>query len=290
MNYIEHEIKRLNIENKIKKYLFFKSAKKHSLEWGMSHITFAPCKRLRPLLILEANLAYGSIDEDCYVLCAALESIHTYSLVHDDLPCMDNDDLRRGVKTLHKIKNEAYALLTGDALLTNGFGILSGYKKIQHLPCIIKLFNEKTGYKRMIYGQILDIEGENKKLNINQMNEINLNKTSSLFELSLMLGAINANANSKQVKIMEDMGKSLGLLFQLKDDLLDITGDEKIMGKKKGSDEKNKKASIPLIIGLEKSQKMLEDYKKKTIDLVKKIPGNNDFFYKLIDFIIERKK
>jgi geranylgeranyl diphosphate synthase type II len=290
MNYVENEIKRLKIESKIKKYLFFKNPQKYSAEWGMNHITFATCKRLRPLLLLESNLAFGNIDEDSYILSAAVEAVHTYSLIHDDLPCMDNDDLRRGVKTLHKIKNEAYALLVGDAMLTSAFGILSKYSKQEMLNKILELFNEKIGYKRMILGQMLDLEGENKKLTYKKMNEINRNKTSSLFELSLMLGALNAKADDKSIKAIEKFGEKLGIMFQLKDDILDITGDEKIMGKTRGSDEKNKKSSIPLVIGLDKSVKILYKYKSELIHLIKNLPRNNEFFYNLVDFIIERKK
>ncbi len=290
MNYIEAEIKKFKIEEKIKKLLYFKKPGKHSIEWGMNHITFAPSKRLRPLLLLESNLAYGKIDDDAYILCAALESIHTYSLVHDDLPCMDNDDLRRGVKTLHKIENEAYAVLAGDALLTNGFGTLAKYSKTGKLGKILALFNEKAGFSGMILGQLLDLQGENKKLKSSQMNEINRNKTGTLFELSIMLGAINAGADGKSLKTAEKLGETLGLLFQLKDDILDITGDEKTMGKTRGSDEKNKKSSIPLVIGLEKAEIILGKYREDLSRLIDRLPSNRDFFHKLAQFIIEREK
>ncbi len=290
MDYIIEEIEKLNIEKKFKELIFFKDAIEHSLEWGMNYIFFSPSKRIRPLILLESNLIYSDLDNDSYILSSALEMIHTYSLVHDDLPCMDDDDLRRGVKTLHKIKDEAYALLVGDALLTRSFEILSMYTKKDKLPQIIDIFCKKSGHKGIIYGQILDLEGEGKNLEIESINKINKYKTSSLFELALIAGAINGGASNKDIKLLEELGSLLGYIFQLKDDILDIVGDSKLLGKNIGSDEKNKKSSIPLIIGIEKTKEMLYEYEKKSINCIEKLPANKTFFYKLLDFILKRKR
>ena len=290
MDYIQKEIERLNIEKNLKKNLYIKNVKKHSLEWGMNYILFSPSKRIRPLILLESNLIFSSIDNDSYILASALEMIHTYSLVHDDLPCMDNDDLRRGVKTLHKIKNEAYALLVGDSLLTRSFEILSGYSKKEKIFDILNFFCKKSGHEGIIYGQLLDLEGEDKKLEINSINKINKHKTCALFELALIAGAINGGADKEDLLVLERLGSLIGYIFQLTDDILDIVGDLKLLGKNTGSDEKNKKSSIPLIIGIENSQKMLYEYKNKCINCIENLPSNKLFFYNLIDFIIERKK
>ena len=288
MKFIEREIKKLKIEEELRSLLFIKNTKKYSIEWGVSYITFSPAKRIRPLLLLESNLIFSSIDKDSYILASAIELIHTYSLVHDDLPCMDNDDIRRGVKTLHKMKDEAYALLVGDALLTRGFGILSKYSKKDILPQIIELFHKKAGYAGMIYGQILDMEGEGKNLEIEAINEINKHKTGALFELVLIIGAMNGKANYDDLENIKKLGTAIGYIFQLKDDVLDIIGDDKILGKKTRSDEKNKKSSIPLIIGVKESEKLLLKYKNLAIGYVENLSSNKDFFYRLIDFIIER--
>jgi len=290
MNYIIQEIERLNIEEKLKDILFFKDAEEYSIKWGMNYITFSPSKRIRPLLLLESNLAFSNSDDDAYILASAIELIHTYSLVHDDLPCMDDDDLRRGVRTLHKIKNEAYAVLVGDALLTRGFGILAGYKKKDKLADIIKIFSEKSGVGGMVQGQYLDLEAEGKKFSIDEINNINIFKTGALFELSLMAGAINGGAAAEDIANMQKLGNIIGRIFQLKDDILDIIGNEEEIGKKTGSDKKNEKSSIPLIIGIKESNALLNQYKEGAFRYIDKIPANNDFFYKLINFLLERKK
>ena len=278
MNLIQKEIERLNIENRLKKLLYIKNIKKHSLEWGMNYILISPSKRIRPLILLESNLIFSSLDEDSYILAAALEMIHTYSLVHDDLPCMDDDELRRGVKTLHKIRDEAYALLVGDALLTRSFEILSKYSKKEKISKILEYFCRKSGYKGIIYGQILDLEGENKNLKINSINEINKHKTCALFELALIAGAINGDAGKEDLLVLEELGSFLGYIFQLTDDILDIVGDFQSLGKNTGSDEKNKKSSIPLIIGVENSKKLLYEYKKKCINCIENLPSNKFLF------------
>lgn len=290
MNFIQKEIEKLKIEQNFKKILNIKKVKEYSLEWGMNYILFSPSKRIRPLILLESNLIFSSLDNDSYMLAAALEMIHTYSLVHDDLPCMDNDDLRRGVRTLHKIRDEAYALLVGDSLLTRSFELLALYSKKEKISEILGCFCKKSGYKGMIYGQMLDLEGENNNLEINSINIINKHKTCALFELALIAGAINGGAGEDDLLLFEELGSLIGYIFQLTDDILDIVGDIKSLGKNIGSDEKNKKSSIPLIIGIEKSREILEEYKSKCIDYIDKLPSNKSFFYKLVDFIIERKK
>jgi geranylgeranyl diphosphate synthase, type II len=290
MDIASKEIERLKIEEILKEILYFSNAKEHSIEWGMNYITFSPSKRIRPLLLLESNIAFSQIDKDSYILSSALELIHTYSLVHDDLPCMDDDELRRGVKTLHVIKSEAYAVLVGDALLTRSFGLLSGYSKIEKLPEILKYFHEKSGEKGMILGQILDMEGEGKNLNIEEINTINENKTGRLLQLSLILGAINGNADKKRIETMEKLGFFIGHIFQLQDDILDIIGDKNLLGKNTGSDEKNQKSSIPLILGIEKTREIILDCKEKALELINKLPENRIFFMEFLEFLINRKK
>ena len=290
MNFIEQEFEKFKIKEKIKKLLYVKNASKHSIGWGMNYITFSPSKRIRPLLLLESNLIFSAPNADSYILAAALELIHTYSLVHDDLPCMDDDDLRRGIKTLHKVKNEAYAVLVGDALLTRAFEILSMYSKKEKLNDVLKYFTLKSGYKGMIFGQELDMEGENKKLTIDAIHKINKNKTCALIELALICGAINGNAAKDEIKNLENLGEIIGFIFQLQDDILDIIGDTKILGKNTGSDKKNRKSSIPLIIGIEKTKKIIYDLRNKSFKYIERLKNNKNFSYDFIEYLTDRKK
>ena len=290
MDYILGEIKRFSIEKKLKDILFFDNAKEYSLEWGMNYITFSSSKRIRPLLLLESNQVFSKIDDDSYILSGAIELIHTYSLVHDDLPCMDDDDYRRGIKTLHKIKDEAYAVLVGDALLTRAFEVLSNYSKKDKLSELLKLYTKKAGFTGMIYGQVLDLEAEKKKLSVNDINKINKHKTCALLELSMLAGAINGGADGNELSVIENIGNVIGYIFQIQDDILDIIGDSKVMGKSTGSDEKNNKSSIPLMMGLEKAKSILNEYHEDAHKYIDRLPSGRDFFYRLVDYLVTRKK
>ncbi len=290
MNIINSEIKKLAIETKMSEFLFIHKSLDLSIEWGMNHILFAPSKRIRPLLVLESNSVFGSIDDDSYVLAAAVELVHTYSLVHDDLPCMDDDALRRGVKTLHTYKGEAFGVLAGDALLTRVFNILSHYSKVEKLPVILAMFGEKSGYNGMIKGQILDMEAEGKKLTIENINTINYYKTANLIQLSMMAGAINGGAKAADLVVIEELGKYIGFIFQIQDDILDIIGDSAVLGKQTGSDDKNNKSSIPLVSGLDKAKELIAEYKEISLNLIDKLPGNNYFFRELINYLVNRDK
>ncbi len=290
MNIIEKKLNEYNIEKKLYELLYYKECEYLSLEWGMNYIFFSPCKRVRPLLLFETNKIFGNIDNDSTILAAAVELIHTYSLVHDDLPCMDNDELRRGVKTLHVVKNEAYALLVGDALLTRGFGILAAYSKKDKINQIIQLIYEKIGEKGMILGQYIDMEAENKETNISEIDKINKHKTANLIELSMLLGAINGGATQKDLNLIEKLGENLGYIFQIKDDILDIEGDSNIIGKPVGSDEKNKKSSIVNILGIEKAKSELLNYKQKAFETIEKLASNKEFFFEFTEFLVNRNK
>ncbi len=290
MDYLTSEIKRLKIEEYMKRYLYINSVEDDSIEWGMNYITFAPSKRIRPLLLIEAGLSLGEIDDDAYVLASVVENIHTYSLVHDDLPCMDNDDMRRGQKTLHTIKDEAFALLVGDSILTRTFELFTNYTKTDRIPYILQLINDKVGSRGMIRGQVLDIESESTHLSIEKILEINLNKTARLFELSLMLGAINYSITSNVIYDLESLGAYIGHIFQIQDDILDIVGDTKTLGKKTGSDFNMNKASLPNVYGIEKAREIMRDYTDKAKEIIAKLPNNRDFFNGLVDFLLNRAK
>jgi len=290
MDYLNSEINRLKVEEHLKKYLYIDNAEKDSIEWGMNYITFAPSKRVRPLLLLESAIAVGDIDNDAYVLASVVENIHTYSLIHDDLPCMDNDDIRRGQKTLHVIKNEAFALLVGDAILTRVLDLFTHYKKTDRIPYILQLINDKAGYKGMIKGQLLDINGEGNRLSIDEILNINLNKTARLFELSLMLGAINYSITSEAIYYLEELGTNIGHIFQIQDDILDFIGDSNVMGKRSGIDFNLNKSSIVYVHGIDNARRIMDDYADRTKSIIAKMPKNREFFTGLVDYLLTRTK
>ena len=295
MGLITDEISRFNIEEELKKLMYHENAVNASIEWGMNHIMFAPSKRVRPLLVLEANQVYCEPDNDTYVLAAAVELIHTYSLVHDDLPCMDDDGLRRGVQTLHVLYGDAYGVLVGDALLTEGYSMLSRYKKAEKLPLLLKLFGEKAGRCGMVYGQMLDLEYERglsgeKKMSLDAVNKVNRYKTGCLLQLSLLCGAINGGVKEQDLDLFDKLGGAVGDVFQIKDDILDQTSSTEVLGKPIGSDERNEKSSIVRFLGISGAEDLMNQRKNDALQLIKELPGNRDFFEKFLDFLVTREK
>jgi geranylgeranyl diphosphate synthase type II len=224
----------------------------------MRYSLLAGGKRLRPILALAAAEACGTKDPTCVLPAAcAVELIHTYSLIHDDLPCMDDDDLRRGRPTSHKVFGEGVAVLAGDALLTRAFGLIAGIKPAKRYPLSVLL--EETamaaGSLQLIAGQVADIEAEGKRLTIREVRFIHERKTAAMIVLPLRLGAMVANATPAQLKALTEFGQALGLAFQILDDILDVTATSEQLGKSAGKDLKASKATYPAVIGLEASRK-----------------------------------
>ncbi len=287
---IDEAIRSLDIEYRLKKLVYYEDPLFHSVEWGVNYIFFSPCKRIRPLLLLETNKAFAKPNDNSYILAALVEMIHTYSLVHDDLPCMDDDKMRRGQPTLHTIVDEAYALLVGDGLLTGAFGLLSKYTDTHKLPQIIKTINDKSGTAGMIRGQFLDLKGERSKLELDSIKEINYYKTCCMIELAMMLGAINGGADNTVIENIEKIGTAVGHIFQLQDDILDITGNSAVTGKSTGQDSRNNKSSMPLSVGIDETRKMMENYAASALELSKSCFVDPAFFYGLIEFLMNRVK
>lgn len=230
---------------------------------AMRYSVFAGGKRLRPILCITACEAVGSSFEKALPVACALELIHTYSLIHDDLPAMDDDDLRRGKPTNHIVFGEAIAILAGDALLTYAFEIISQFGlKTQEKDAVFQVGQEiaqAAGTMGMIGGQVVDILSENKKIDAKTLEYIHNHKTGALIKASVRAGAILGKGNSEQIKHLTHYAENLGLAFQITDDLLDIFGDEKKIGKPVGSDDKNQKATFPSIFGIEKSREMARE-------------------------------
>jgi geranylgeranyl diphosphate synthase type II len=223
---------------------------------AMRYSLFAGGKRLRPVLTLAAAEACGGACDDAIAAACAVECIHTYSLIHDDLPCMDDDDLRRGRPTSHKVFGEGIAVLAGDALLTIAFEILAHAKATSRYPMasIIRELAHAAGSRWLIGGQVADLEGEGRKLAGAELKYIHRCKTAALLTTSIRLGAMSANATPARFAALTDFGQSLGLAFQVIDDILDVTQTTEKLGKTAGKDVKATKATYPAIFGLDRSR------------------------------------
>ncbi len=233
------------------------SAKPPILHRAMRYSLFAGGKRIRPLLCLAACEACGGEEAYALPVAAAIECIHTYSLIHDDLPCMDNDDFRRGRPTAHKVFGEGIAVLAGDALLTLAFEILAQVRPAPPrypLSTILFELSHAAGSRKLIAGQVADLEGEGQELNRSELRFIHQCKTAALITASLRLGAMTANASPAKLKALTAFGENLGLAFQIIDDILDITRTSEQLGKSAGKDIDAQKLTYPAVIGLEPSK------------------------------------
>ena len=244
------------IERALDRYLPKATAKPATLHRAMRYSLFAGGKRLRPILCLAAAEACGGKIGNALPLACALECIHTYSLVHDDLPSMDDDDFRRGRPTCHKIFGDGIAILAGDALLTIAFEIVSNAKPTSRYDTSILLreIAVAAGSQKLIAGQVADLEAEGKNVNRDQLQFIHENKTAAILRSSVRLGAMSANADARKLSAVTRFGQLLGLAFQIIDDILDVTQSSEILGKSAGKDVAAKKATYPGVIGLEKSR------------------------------------
>lgn len=245
-----------NIDRALDRYLPKEAAPPPTIHKAMRYSLFAGGKRLRPILCLAAAEACGGKMEDAMPLACAMECIHTYSLVHDDLPSMDNDDFRRGRPTCHKVFGEGIAVLAGDALLTVAFEIAAGARETPRyrLAQIISQIAVAAGSQKLIAGQVADLEGEGKKITRAGLRYIHENKTAAMLIACVRLGAMSANATARKLEQIAEFGAALGLAFQIIDDILDVTQTSEKLGKSAGKDVAAQKATYPAIIGLEKSR------------------------------------
>lgn len=245
-----------DVDRALDRFLPEKSTPPATIHKAMRYSLFAGGKRLRPILCLAAAEACGGKIGAALPLACAIECIHTYSLVHDDLPSMDNDDLRRGRATCHKVFGDGIAILAGDALLTIAFEIAAQVKstKLYDLREIFREISTAAGSQKLIAGQVADLEAEGRRITRDQLRYIHENKTAALLTTSVRLGAMAANASAKQLAAVTAFGRALGLAFQVIDDILDVTQTSEKLGKSAGKDIAAKKATYPAVIGLEKSR------------------------------------
>ena len=281
------------IENVLKEYMPKEEGYQKTVIEAMNYSLSAGGKRLRPILTLEACKVVGGNEEEAIPFAMAIEMIHTYSLIHDDLPALDNDDLRRGRPTNHKVYGEAMGILAGDALLNYAFEVmLSGSINKENPEKYLKAINEiakGAGIYGMIGGQVVDVESENKQIEIEKLDYIHMKKTAAMMVGCMRAGATIGGANSEQMEEITKYAKNIGLSFQIVDDILDIVGDEAKLGKKVGSDIENHKSTYPSLLGLDKSKEIaynLIDEAKKSIE---KLSDDVDFLKGLAEYIIDRE-
>jgi len=259
---------------------------------AMRYSLFAGGKRTRPALLLAAAQACGGSEKDALPLACAVECIHTYSLIHDDLPAMDNDDFRRGKPTNHKVFGEGIAVLAGDALLTQAFEIAAQCKKFPRYPHdkIVLEIARASGSLQLVGGQVADLEGENKKLSVAELRYIHERKTSALLGCSVRLGGMSANCTPAQLAALTDFGYHVGLAFQVIDDILDVTQTTEQLGKTAGKDVAVQKATYPAIVGLEKSRKIAAQLTAKAFAALKIFKGKAVALEALAGFLLKREK
>lgn len=258
---------------------------------AMRYSLFAGGKRLRPILCLAAAEACGGRISSALPLACALECIHTYSLVHDDLPSMDNDDLRRGRATCHKVFGDGIAILAGDALLTIAFEIAGNARgsKRYDLRKILGEIAVAAGSQKLIAGQVADLEAEGHQINRAQLRYIHEHKTAALLTTSIRLGAMAANASPNQLKAITAFGRALGLAFQVIDDILDVTQTSEQLGKSAGKDVAAKKATYPAVIGLEKSRVEARRLTLQAHRALKPLGKRGAVLRELADYLLERE-
>lgn len=278
-----------NIVNEINQRLktILNDYPKSKVKEAMLYSLQAGGKRIRPFIVLQVIRAYNQNYHDYIDIACALEMIHTYSLIHDDLPGMDNDDLRRGKPTCHKQFGEATAILAGDGLLNEAINVIIKTSLASDLKiALISCLYQASGISGMIYGQELDIENENKKLSINKLNTIHHYKTGKLLSCAFQLGGLIANP--QDVKVLKEIGYKVGLAFQIQDDILDVISDSKTLGKPVGSDASNHKETYTTLIGVEASQKEVDKLFKEAIELVYSLSINHGLIIEIIELLWKR--
>lgn len=290
------EEKTKQVESVLNQYLPKEEGFQKTVISAMNYSFLAGGKRLRPMLMQETYRLFGGVGKVIEPFMAAQEMIHTYSLVHDDLPAMDNDEYRRGRKTTHIVYGEGMAILAGDGLLNfayetacKAFLIESNERVIEALQVLAA----KAGIYGMIGGQTADVEGEDlppEKVTNELLLFIHTNKTAALIQSSMMIGAILAGAGKEQIQSIEKIAYNVGVAFQIQDDILDVTSTTEVLGKPVGSDEKNHKVTYVSLNGLETSKKDVERLSKEALSLLEKLPGENPFLVELITSLITREK
>ncbi len=278
------------IENKLNELLPESGERYSSAVNAMRYSLLSGGKRIRPILLLEFYSLFGGRAEGALNFAAAIEMIHTYSLIHDDLPCMDNDDMRRGRPSCHKAFGYDTALLAGDALLTHAFFAAANAVDIppERVSRAISVLAQKAGIYGMVGGQVMDLDFEKNGANGEELTAMYIKKTSCLLEAAAMCGAVLAGADEETVKKTEEYAENLGLAFQITDDILDCTADEKTLGKPIGSDKKNGKTTFVTLLGLDGAKQKAALLTKKAEDILNGFSGDTSYLKELTEYLLNR--
>jgi geranylgeranyl diphosphate synthase, type II len=284
------ESKRL-VDEHLEKLLPAASEEPSTIHRAMRHSVFAGGKRVRPILVLASGESLAGDREVLLALGAGIEMMHTYSLIHDDLPALDNDDLRRGVPTCHKVFGEAMAILAGDALMTRCYQVLADLPKLSE-PVRIGIIREIAGatgtVNGMLGGQVVDLESEGKPISARALEYIHFSKTGALLKACVRCGAIAAGADARALHALTEFGQKIGLVFQIVDDILDITSSSEVLGKTAGKDEKMKKATYPAFYGIEASNKKANELVASALQDIREFGNEADSLRNIAQFIISR--
>lgn len=289
----ELRTKTKEIEKLLTTYLPQETGFQKTVLEAVNYSVLAGGKRLRPLLMKETYQMFGGEGKVVEPFMAAMEMIHTYSLVHDDLPAMDNDEYRRGKKTTHAVYGEAMGILSGDALLNLAFETAAGAFDMETSPRTAKalqILSGKAGIYGMIGGQVVDVESEGQPLSREKLDFIYRLKTSALIEAAMMVGAVLAGASDEEVAAMERVAGDVGLAFQIQDDILDVTSTLEVLGKPIHSDDKNNKTTYVTLEGLDKAKKDVEEISERALSTLASLEHKNAFLEELIRMLITREK
>ncbi len=282
------------VETVVERYLPKEEGHQKTIFEAMNYSVRAGGKRLRPMLMEETYRLFGGKEQAVEPFMAAMEMIHTSSLIHDDLPCMDNDELRRGLPTTWKKFGYDMAVLAGDALMIYAFETASKAFAMTQYPeraaRAIGILAEKTGIYGMIGGQVVDVELTGKPIPQEKLDFIYRLKTGALLEASMMIGAILGGASEEEIRRVEEIAAAVGLAFQIQDDILDVTSTSEELGKPVLSDEKNQKTTYVTLVGLDQAREDVAEISSRAVTLLKQLPGQNPFLENLITMLVERKK
>lgn len=299
MNFKELKQQKIQkIEQILKEYLPEQTGHQKLIMDAMEYSVMAGGKRLRPMLMMETFFLFANEESDSKIVepfMAAIEMIHTYSLVHDDLPAMDNDDYRRGRKTTHVVYGEAMGILAGDALLNYAFETAAKTfsmfpEKSLQIGKALQILAKKAGIYGMIGGQVVDVNSVGQSLSKEILDFIYELKTSALIESAMMIGAVLAGASEEDVQKIEGIAKNVGIAFQIQDDILDVTSTAEVLGKPILSDEKNEKTTYVTLVGIEKAKKYVEEISNEAISVLGQFASENVFLEKLLKELIHREK
>jgi len=282
------------IEKLIQRYLPEEKGYQKTILEAMNYSMLAGGKRLRPMLMIETYKLFAGSSKSIEPFAAAIEMIHTYSLVHDDLPAMDNDEYRRGKKTTHSVYGEAMGILAGDALLNYAYETAATAFSLDtdHVADAkaFQILTKKAGVYGMVGGQTVDVESEGQEISRDKLDFIYRLKTGALIEASMLIGAVLAKATEEEQQIIEKVAGEVGLAFQIQDDILDVTSTLEVLGKPIGSDEKNHKATYVAFEGIERAKEEVERLSVDAMDQIASLSEKNPFLIELLRYLIHREK